>query len=80
VEVSLESGEDRLAVTVVDDGGASGAASSSGGNGSLEGGGFGLVGLAERVRALGGDLAAGPAPGGGFAVSARLPIRAGAAA
>jgi signal transduction histidine kinase len=74
VEVALECGEDRLAVTVVDDGG------SAAGDGALEGGGFGLVGLAERVRALGGDLAAGPAPGGGFAVSARLPIRAGAAA
>jgi signal transduction histidine kinase len=37
------------------------------------GGGFGLVGLAERVRALGGDLAAGPAPAGGFTVTARLP-------
>jgi signal transduction histidine kinase len=36
--------------------------------------GFGLVGLAERVRALGGDLAAGPSPGGGFVVSARLPL------
>jgi two-component system, NarL family, sensor histidine kinase DesK len=31
------------------------------------------VGLAERVRALGGDLAAGPAPAGGFTVTARLP-------
>ncbi len=77
VEVALETGADRLAVTVVDDGGARAEAA---GDAGLEGGGFGLVGLAERVRALGGDIAAGPAPGGGFAVSARLPTRAGAPA
>jgi signal transduction histidine kinase len=35
--------------------------------------GFGLIGLTERVRALGGDLTAGSRTGGGFAVSARLP-------
>jgi signal transduction histidine kinase len=37
-------------------------------------GGYGLVGLAERVRALGGELAAGPSHRGGFAVAARLPL------
>jgi signal transduction histidine kinase len=37
--------------------------------------GFGLVGLEERVRALGGDFTAGP-EGTGFAVSARLPREA----
>ena len=37
-------------------------------------GGYGLVGLAERVRALGGELAAGPSRRGGFAVAARLPL------
>jgi signal transduction histidine kinase len=42
------------------------------------GSGFGLVGLAERVRALGGDLAAGPADDGGFVVSARVPLVAAA--
>ena len=73
---TLETAADRLAITVADDGAADGATATA----AAEGGGFGLVGLAERVRALGGDLAAGPAPGGGFAVSARLPTRAGAAA
>ena len=41
----------------------------------LGGSGFGLVGLAERVRALGGDLTAGETSDGGFAVHAVLPCR-----
>ncbi|MCX4696672.1 sensor histidine kinase [Streptomyces sp. NBC_01408] len=43
-----------------------------------EGHGFGLIGLDERVRLAGGAFAAGP-EGGGFAVRATLPHRAGAA-
>ena len=38
--------------------------------------GNGLSGLAERVRAAGGTLAAGPRPGGGFAVRAMIPMPA----
>lgn len=34
----------------------------------------GLVGMAERVRVLGGELTAEPTPEGGFAVVARLPL------
>jgi signal transduction histidine kinase len=37
--------------------------------------GHGLRGMAERVGAVGGELRAGPAPGGGFALHARLPLR-----
>jgi signal transduction histidine kinase len=35
--------------------------------------GNGVAGMTERARALGGTLAAGPGPGGGFRVLARLP-------
>ncbi|MFC4145510.1 sensor histidine kinase [Micromonospora mangrovi] len=38
------------------------------------GAGHGLAGMRERVTALGGTCTAGPAPGGGFRVSARLPV------
>jgi signal transduction histidine kinase len=38
------------------------------------GSGFGLVGMRERVRMLGGRLDAGPTDDGGFALTARLPL------
>ena len=39
-----------------------------------DGGGHGLAGMRERVEVVGGRFHAGPAPGGGFAVTASLPI------
>jgi signal transduction histidine kinase len=49
----------------------------AGGEATVEtSGGNGIPGMSERARALGGRLQAGPRPGGGFRVLARLPIPA----
>lgn len=58
---------DELVLTVDDDGGGAPAALPSAG-------GHGLVGMQERVALFGGRLTAEPRPGGGFAVSAWLPL------
>jgi signal transduction histidine kinase len=55
----------ELTVEVIDDG--------RGRNGSA-GGGNGLPGMRERTATVGGSLEAGPRPGGGFRVRARLPL------
>jgi signal transduction histidine kinase len=44
------------------------------GGGSGSGGGHGLVGMRERLAVCGGELQAGPCPGGGFELRARLPV------
>jgi len=46
--------------------------------GALPGGGHGIIGMRERVTLLGGEFSAGPLPGYGFRVSARIPLPPGA--
>lgn len=41
---------------------------------ALAGRGSGIAGMRERAASLGGELSAGPRPGGGFTVRARLPV------
>ncbi len=66
IRVRVSGDGDRVQLTVRDDGdGAPAAAGSSVG--------YGLVGMAERARLLGGTLEAGPGRGGGWTVDAVLP-------
>ena len=66
--VTLEYGDDSLRIDVVDDGGQGVQTDAGAGTGQ------GLAGMRERVALYGGSFDAGPRPGGGYAVSARLPI------
>ncbi|MGW5615475.1 sensor histidine kinase [Streptomyces sp. NPDC003877] len=65
VRVELDEREGALHLSVSDDG----AGPAPGGTP-----GFGLVGMRERARSVGGTLDAGPRAGGGFEVTAVLPL------
>jgi signal transduction histidine kinase len=69
--VHLHYAPDALSVQVDDDG--PDAAASDGQRPA--GPGLGLIGMRERVTALGGQLSAGPRAGGGFRVRAEFPVR-----
>jgi signal transduction histidine kinase len=64
-EVLVHYSDGQIEVAVSDDGR---------GVGSDDGGGHGLVGMRERVSVYGGELDAGPRPGGGYRLRARLPL------
>jgi signal transduction histidine kinase len=66
--------DDGLGLLVEDDG--RGAAHEMYEDGGADGRGHGLIGMRERVGMVGGTLDAGPRPGGGFRISALLPLKA----
>ncbi|RMI40491.1 sensor histidine kinase [Actinomadura harenae] len=63
--VAIERRPDALALEITDGGR---------GGGAGDGEGHGIPGMRERVALLGGRFSAGPCPGGGFRVSASLPL------
>lgn len=65
--------DDGLGLLVEDDG--RGAAHELYEDGGADGAGHGLIGMRERIGMVGGTLDAGPRPGGGFRVSALLPLK-----
>jgi signal transduction histidine kinase len=68
-EVCVRVTPEAVTIEITDTGG---AVSTPPGSGS----GHGLAGMRERVTAYGGQLTAGPGPEDGFAVRARIPLRA----
>ncbi|MFE2939389.1 histidine kinase [Streptomyces sp. NPDC059255] len=66
--------DDGLGLLVEDDG--RGAAHELYEDGGADGRGHGMIGMRERVGMVGGTLDAGPRPGGGFRISALLPLKA----
>ncbi|RII17151.1 Sensor histidine kinase DesK [Streptomyces sp. YIM 130001] len=81
-EVSVVRVGARLEITVLDDGPGHSGATAGGtrpgpadaAEGHPDGGGHGLLGMRERVTALGGSCTTGPRYGGGFRVHAILPL------
>jgi signal transduction histidine kinase len=64
-DVTVRYRPDEVELEVADDGR---------GLAETDGLGHGLVGIRERVKIYGGEMSAGAAPGGGFVLSARLPL------
>jgi two-component system sensor histidine kinase DesK len=73
VEVRNDGG---CATVTIHDDGAGAVSPEAGSAGALPSGGHGLDGLRERLAADGGTLTAGPAPGGGFRLTATVPVPA----
>ncbi|MFH9268142.1 MULTISPECIES: sensor histidine kinase [unclassified Streptomyces] len=65
--------DDGLGLLIEDDG--RGAAHELYEDGGADGAGHGMIGMRERIGMVGGTLDAGPRPGGGFRISALLPLK-----
>ncbi len=75
-EVSVVRVGPNVEITVLDNGtGRTPPAGANGADDGAGGGGHGLLGMRERVAALGGALTTGPRYGGGFRVHAILPLK-----
>ena len=66
IDVTVRAGDDAVTVEVIDDGERASGARDVG---------FGIAGMVERAEGLGGTCVAGPRAGGGWAVTAVLPLR-----
>lgn len=66
VTIDIERSADSLTITVADDG--------RGGSADQSGPGYGVIGMHERVAAVGGSVDVGPRQGGGWRVRTVLPI------
>lgn len=65
-DIAVRLHDGLLSIEVTDDGGGATGA---------PGPGYGIPGMRERVSLLHGEFDAGPRPGGGFRVTARIPVR-----
>lgn len=78
--VTLRFCEDQVVIKVTDDGRAGSARGAARARIPGDGLGHGLIGMRERVEVYGGTVTAGPRPGGGWRVTATLPLAAPAGA
>jgi signal transduction histidine kinase len=74
--VTLRFCEEQLVIKVTDDGRRPAAGAGRAHRAGRDGLGHGLIGMRQRVEVYGGTVTAGPQPGGGWRVTATLPLPA----